>query len=210
VAQEIQDSIGQCLASTKFKIDSILQRLIEEGVEAAPQLLEAIIPILQENIQEARRIQVGLRPSILDDQGILPTITWFCREFKTAYPAIQIETRIEIKEGEVHPLLKTTIYRLMQEALNNAAKHSKADLVDLTLRKTGDRIEFIIQDNGQGFDVEKVLSVKSTEKGFGLTGMREWVEISNGSFAIESAKGKGTTIRTSWKAADTVLSVRSS
>ena len=93
----------------------------------------------------------------------------------------------------------------MQEALNNAAKHSKADLVGLTLRKTTDKIEFIIQDNGQGFDVGKALSVESTMRGFGLTSMRERAEISNGSFAIESAQGKGTTIKASWKVADKPL-----
>jgi signal transduction histidine kinase len=142
---------------------------------------------------------------MLDDLDILPTITWFCRKFRKTYPAIRIETQIEIEEGEIHPLLKTTIYRLMQEALNNAAKHSKADLVGFTLRKAADKIEFIIKDNGQGFDVGKALSVESTMRGFGLTSMRERAEISNGSFAVESAEGKGTTIRASWKAPDTVL-----
>ena len=135
------------------------------GRSWVPDSLETIIPILQENIEEARRIQLGLRPSILDDLGILPTITWFCREFQKTYSAIRIETEIEIEEEEVHPLLKTTIYRLMQEALNNVAKHSKADLVDLTLRKTTDKIELIIQDNGQGFDVGEALSVESTKEG---------------------------------------------
>ncbi len=96
VASEIHDGIGQSLAFTKFKVDSILQKLIEDGVEAGPQLLEAIIPILQNNIEEARRIQLGLRPSMLDDLGILPTITWFCREFLKTYPAIRIETQIDI------------------------------------------------------------------------------------------------------------------
>ncbi|HSB06054.1 MAG TPA: CheR family methyltransferase, partial [Thermodesulfobacteriota bacterium] len=205
VAQEIHDGIGQSLASTKFKVDSILQQLIKDGVEVGPQLLEVILPILQGNIEEARRIQLGLRPSILDDLGILPTITWFRREFQKTYPAIRIETRIEIMEEAVHPLLKTTIYRLMQEALNNIAKHSKGDLVDLALRKAGDRIELIIRDNGQGFDVDKVLSIESTQRGFGITSMRERVEISNGSFAIESVKGKGTTIRASWNATDAPL-----
>ena len=142
---------------------------------------------------------------MLDDLGILPTITWFCRKFRKTYPATRIETQVEIEEEAIHPLLKTTIYRLMQEALNNAAKHSKADLVNLTLRKTGDSIELIIRDNGQGFDVGKALSVESTMRGFGLTSMRERAEIPNGSFAIESAKGKGTTIKASWKATDAPL-----
>ena len=203
VAQEIHDGIGQSLHSTKFRVYNIIQQLIEKGVEAGPQLLEAIIPILQGNIEEARRIQLGLRPSILDDLGILPTITWFCREFQKTYSTIRIETHIDIEEEAVLPLLKTTLYRVMQEALNNVAKYSKADLVELTLRKTGDRIELIIRDNGQGFDVEKVLSVESTKRGFGLTSMRERTEIANGSFAIESVPGEGTTIQASWKTADT-------
>ncbi|RPJ03786.1 MAG: PAS domain-containing sensor histidine kinase, partial [Deltaproteobacteria bacterium] len=205
VAQELHDGIGQSLASAKFRVNSILEQLVKDGGETGPQLLEAILPILQENIEEARRVQLGLRPSILDDLGILPTISWFCREFQKTYSDIRIQTHIEIEEKEFHSLLKTTLYRVMQEALNNVAKYSRADLVDLTLRKTGDRIEFIIQDNGQGFDMEKVLSVESTKRGFGLTSMRERVEISNGSFAIESLKGKGTAIRASWKVPDTPL-----
>ena len=97
------------------------------------------------------------------------------------------------------------IFRIAQEALNNVAKHSKADLAHLTLRKTDDKIHLIIQDNGQAFDVEKALSIESSRRGFGLTSMRERVEISGGSFAIESAKGKGTTITASWRVAEAPL-----
>jgi two-component system, chemotaxis family, CheB/CheR fusion protein len=200
VAREIHDGIGQALVSTKFKVDSVLQQLIKDGIEAGPPLLEIILPILQESIEEARRVQLGLRPSILDELGILPTITWFCREFQKTYSAIRIESQIGIEEKEVHPILKTTIYRVMQEALNNVAKHGKANLVSLTLRRTGDKIQLIIQDNGQGFDVKRALSVESTQRGFGLTSMRERVEILKGTFAIESAQGKGTTITAIWEA----------
>ncbi len=205
VASEIHDGIGQSLHAAKFKVENILKQATEDGVQVGPQLSETILPILQENIVEARRLQMGLRPSILDDLGILPTISWFCREFQKTYSPIRIETGIEIQEEEVHPLLKTTIYRLMQEALNNVAKHSKADLVHLTLRKTDDKIQLIIEDTGQGFGLEEVLSVETSKRGFGLTSMRERVEISGGSFAIESAKGKGTTITASWKAAGAPL-----
>ena len=205
VAQELHDGIGQSLNIAKLKVEKILKQATEDGVQIGPQLYEAILPILQENIVEVRRIQMGLRPSILDDLGILPTIAWFCREFQKAYTDIRIETQTKIQEKEVAPLLKTTIYRLMQEALNNVAKHSKADLVRLTLRKTGDQIQLIIQDNGQGFDVEKALSIKRSWRGFGLASMRERVEISGGSFTLESAKGEGTTITALWKAADVPL-----
>jgi signal transduction histidine kinase len=94
--------------------------------------------------------------------------------------------------------VKTVIYRIMQEALNNISKHSKANLVNLTLQKEEDTIEFIIQDHGQGFDLNAVYSLKSSEKGLGLAGMKERTFLSGGSFSIESTQGIGTTIRASW------------
>ncbi len=84
------------------------------------------------------------------------------------------------------------IYRVMQESLNNIAKHSRADLVYLILRRTEDKVEMVIQDNGQGFDL------KDIREGFGMGSMRERTELSGGSFSIESARGKGTAIRVSW------------
>jgi len=96
--------------------------------------------------------------------------------------------------------LKTVIYRISQEALNNIAKHSKADLVTLSLRKTDGPIELTVQDNGQGFDVEEIFSMESYKKGLGFGSMRERTELSGGSFTIESIQGKGTTIHASWPA----------
>lgn len=94
--------------------------------------------------------------------------------------------------------VKTVIYRIMQEALNNISKHSKANLVNLTLQKEEDTIGFIIQDHGQGFHLNAVYSLKGSEKGLGLAGMKERTLLSGGSFAIESTQGIGTTIRASW------------
>jgi two-component system NarL family sensor kinase len=119
---------------------------------------------------------------------------------QSTYPGIRLETEIEVEEQKVHPLLKTTIYRVMQEALKNVAEHSKADLVHLSLSNIGDKVQLMIKDNGQGFNVKEVLSAESPKKGFGLTSMRERIEISGEVFAVESVKGKGTTITASWKA----------
>lgn len=141
---------------------------------------------------------MDLRPSILDDLGILATLSWFCRNFETTYSHIHIEKQIDIQEEEVSVPLKTVIYRISQEGLNNIAKHSRADLVHLSLGKADDRIELTIQDNGLGFDLEKAASVESPRRGLGLTSMRERAELSGGSFAIESVRGKGTTIQAMW------------
>jgi signal transduction histidine kinase len=141
---------------------------------------------------------MDLRPSILDDLGIKAALSWFCRRFQTIYSSICIETEIGFEENEVPDSLRTVIFRISQEALNNIAKHSKADRVNLFLRKTNAAIELGIEDNGQGFEVEEVLATESYKSGLGLSSMRERAELSGGSSCIESIKGKGTTIRASW------------
>ena len=134
---------------------------------------------------------MNLRPTLLDDLGILATLSWFCREFQKANPAIHIETKVNIQENDVANPVKTVIYRVMQEALNNISKHSKAILVNLTLEKEEDKIKFTIQDHGQGFDLNAAYSLKSSEKGLGLAGMKERTYLSGGSMSIESTQGAG-------------------
>ncbi len=114
------------------------------------------------------------------------------------YSGIRVEQEVTIEESEVPDSLKIVIFRVTQEGMNNIAKHSKADLVHLSLRKMDGRIELVLEDNGQGFNLEKVLNSESPGWGLGLRSMRERTELSGGSFAIQSAEGKGTIIRASW------------
>jgi PAS domain S-box-containing protein len=197
IAQEIHDSMGASLAATKFKVESALKEMGND-IPQASAALESIIPIIQETIEEARRIQMSLRPSILDDIGILATINWFCRQYESTYSNIRVRKEIEIEEQEVPDSLKIVIYRVLQEALNNIAKHSKAPVVSLSLRKTGRVIELVIRDSGRGFDLSEAQSRMGTGRGLGLDSMKERAELSGGSFSIESNKGKGTEIRASW------------
>ena len=194
IAQEIHDGIGQHWSTVKLRVERILSQLSQEI--ATP--LEDILLIIKVGIEETRRIQMNLRPALLDDLGILATITWFCREFQKAHPSIHVETKISVQEDDISRPVKTVIYRLLQEALNNISKHSKTALVNLSLQKSDGAIELIIQDHGQGFELDAVLSLKSYEKGLGLSGMRERTHLSGGSFSIESTKGIGTTIQASW------------
>jgi len=191
VAREIHDGIGQTLAAIKFGLESKLSQM---GAGAPPPgvSIENIISLAQNGIEESRRVQMDLRPSVLDDIGILATIGWFTREFQKVYFHISVERQISVEENEIPDSLKTALFRVMQEAMNNVAKHSKADLARLILRKTVDKIELSIEDNGEGFDP------KNTKKGLGLTSMRERAELSGGTFEIESTVGKGTMIRAQW------------
>ena len=200
VAQELHDGIGQMLTAIKFKLETTPQNTRRGKAKDKEKSVDAIVPMIQQSIEEVRRIQMDLRPSILDDLGILATIGWFCREFQAVYSAIHIEKKVAIQEHEVSTPLKTVIYRVIQEALNNAAKHSQASLIRLSLRKADGKVELVIKDNGVGFLLEDVLSTESSKRGFGLSGMKERVELSGGAFSIESHKGAGTAVQALWPA----------
>jgi len=192
IAVELHDSIGQMLTAIKFKIEGIFHEKNKK------KSLEALIPLVRETIEETRRIQMDLRPSTLDDIGVLATLDWFCREYQKIYSHIRVEKKIGLQEGEVPVPLKTAIYRLTQEAFNNVAKHSKADLIHLSLQTIDDGIELIIKDNGTGFSLEEILPSEKPKEGLGLTSMRERAELSGGTFAIETISGAGTTIKANW------------
>ncbi len=197
VAGELHDTIGSYLSGIQFKVGSALEE-ITNTPKAATESLTTIVPVIQEAIEECRRIQMDLRPSMLDDLGLLPTLSWFFRRFKKIYSSIHVEEELTIEESELPNSLKIVIYRVTQEAMNNIAKHSQANLVHLRLRKIDDRMELSVKDNGCGFSVQQSLFPDSSRRGLGLTGMRERTELSGGSFAIESAEGEGTIIRASW------------
>jgi signal transduction histidine kinase len=191
IANDLHDSLGQSLNAISTSVKNALQQ-VGDKVKTGYESLEAIMPIIERSIEEVRRIGMNLRPSILDDLGLLPAFGWLIREYQTTYPGIRVKEQIEIQETEVAHHLKAVIFRISQEALNNIAKHSKASLVNLSLKKKVDKVELKIEDNGIGFDLESI------KKGLGLGSMRERAEFSGGSFDIESVNGKGTVIRASW------------
>jgi PAS domain S-box-containing protein len=199
IARELHDGIGQTLSAIKFSVENAIRDLQEPGDGLDIQSLEGLIPLTQKTIEEVRRIVKDLRPAILDDLGILATMAWFCREFQKVYSNIRIDKKIDITENDIPIPLKTIIYRVLQEALNNVAKHSAADRVYLSVCKRSDAIELIVQDNGKGFDLEKTIALTPSQRGFGLASMRERAELEGGTFDIQSVINEGTTIRVVWQ-----------
>jgi PAS domain S-box-containing protein len=198
IARELHDGIGQALSAIKFSVENALLELRAATNPIDLGSLEAVIPLTQKTIEEVRSIVKDLRPSILDDLGILATIGWFCREFQNVYAGIRIETTIDVEENEVPMHLKTTIYRIMQEALNNVAKHSQASFVHLQLKKNESHLSLSIQDNGQGFNLDRAMALRTSSRGIGLASMRERAELSGAGFEINSAVASGTMIKVVW------------
>jgi PAS domain S-box-containing protein len=199
IGQELHDGLAQTMSAIKvWGENALLQMRKGESKDSLIKTLESVVRLAQGSVEEVRRILGNLRPSILDDLGILSTISWLCHEFETIYSGIGIKKDIYIEENQIPDSLKIVIFRILQEAFNNIAKHSKANLARLSLKKTEDNIELSIHDDGKGFDVVHAFSVNQPSAGFGLASMRERSELSGGSFSIDSRKGEGTTIRVSW------------
>lgn len=197
IAGELHDSIAASLSGIKFGIEKTLCGM-EQQTDAA-EALKTLVARIQSAIEEVRYIMANLRPSILDDLGVVPALGWFCREFQETYSSIRIEKQVGLEEKDVPESLKTVIFRICQEALNNIAKHSRATRVQFSLRKDAAGIELAIRDNGQGFNPEEAaVAAEGSDKGLGLLSMKERAELSGGTLAIQSVKGEGTTIQASW------------
>lgn len=197
LASELHDTIGQTLAAVKFWVEMVLKYRDEGQFFSALDQLEKFVPVLQRSIDETRSIYMGLRPSLLDNVGLLATLEWLRQENMRLFPQRHIEFESGVSETEIPQILKIPIFRIVQEALNNVSKHSKADWVDIVLLSRGDAIELVVSDDGVGMELEQVLQ-NSISRSLGLTSMRERAELTGGRFVIESIPGEGTTIRVNW------------
>ena len=192
-ARELHDSIGQALGGVKFELESCEARLGAD--QALGRTLHQLAGRMQSVIDEVRRISMDLRPSTLDDLGILPTLGWFMREFSAIYGQIELTTLVDVQEHEIAAPLKTAIYRIVQEAFNNVVTHSGARRVSLVLRRRGRQLELQVHDDGAGCDAR----ARAKERGgLGLATMRERAEVTGGRFALRSEAGHGSTVAVSW------------
>lgn len=199
IAAELHDGIGQSLSIIKFGIEDALRRLAAGSInDDSREMLRVLCGKADAAIDEVRQITLDLRPSILDDFGIIATMSWFIREFQWFYRNINVESEINVAEAEIPGALKTTIYRILQEAMNNIAKHSPAAWVGIRLGLRQDALELEIEDSGAGFDVDQVMARSGTDKGYGLISMRDRSLLSGGEFQITSLAGEGTLIRVRW------------
>jgi signal transduction histidine kinase len=193
ISRELHDHIGGSLASIKHRLEEAAAA-VGEHPETAADILETAISQIGDSIKDTKNISVSLRPLTLDDLGILSTIDWYVRQFSKRHRDIRLIRKAELLEEEIDDSVKIVIYRVLQEALKNVARHSDADTVHVRLRKTDHHLTFEVEDNGCGFDVDRVLDVTSA-MAYGLQNMRDRTEICGGTFRVDSVPGRGTRIR---------------
>jgi len=193
VAKELHDSIGASLAAIKYAVEGRLLHM-PEAPPADVISLEKIITHLRDTIKEVRRISSCLRPSMLDDLGLLSTVDWYCRSSAEMYADTRIATHLEAAEYDIPEPAKIVIYRVLQEAVNNALKHGDAETVSVSLKKTAGRITMCVVDDGCGFDMQDVRENHDALTGFGLEGMRDRADMAGGRLSIDSRPGEGTSV----------------
>lgn len=196
IAADLHDGLGQSLSALKFYVEGVRELVAQGSQQEAGEALGQIVSKIKAAVDEVRRTTMDLRPATLDDLGVIATFSWFCREYQQVFQQIKVKQTVNVKESDIPLSLKTTLFRILQEALNNVAKHADASRVQVTLAEVEGRVELELRDNGKGFDL--AVAGKSGKSGLGLTSMKDRALLSGGTFHMESIRGRGTVIRATW------------
>ena len=191
ISRELHDVIAQTLTGINIRLATLKKEAglntkdFDRNLTATQRLVEKSVDIVHQFARE-------LRPAVLDDLGLIPALHTFMKHF-TARTGVR--TRLTAFAGveQLDAARRTVLFRVAQEALTNVARHAHASRVEVTIRKLPDGVGMKIKDDGQSFPVQRLLLARGSKR-LGLLGMRERLEMVGGTFAVESAPGKGTTI----------------
>lgn len=196
LAAELHDNLGQILTAIKYNIENVLNKMPE--CDACSHDLQQVIPLLQGAVEHVRGIYTRLRPTLIDDLGVKATLNWYCREFENANRQVKVDKELVAEEEEIPESLKLVIFRIVQEAMENIAAHSRASNVWLSLSRESEGLCLRIRDNGSGFDVAAQMTQTQSESGLGLRSMKRRAELSGGVLDLNSKDGMGTSVHVLW------------
>jgi two-component system sensor histidine kinase UhpB len=193
IARSLHDDTAQTISMLIINLERIEKVISQEDSALLQRVRESykIATLLLENL---RKVIWDLRPSILDDLGLVPAIRWYAQN-SLKDKSIQVKVDGSNKDMRLPPHLETMLFRISQEAVSNILRHAEASEASLTLQMENDHVTLQVTDNGRGFDVEKSQGEAVTRKQLGLLGMQERASMVNGTVKVESRPGKGTTLR---------------
>jgi signal transduction histidine kinase len=184
ISRELHDTIGQSLSSLMVGI-TVLDRMSEE--EAASKSRELQL-LAGETLTQVRELSRELRPSALDDLGLVPALERYAEDFALRYPGISAHVHGDLT-ARLDQTVETALYRIVQEAMTNAARHGSANNVSVVLLQRSGSVRVIVEDDGSGFEPE---TVRRNRTSVGLHAMQERAELLDGKFVIESSGGGST------------------
>jgi signal transduction histidine kinase len=188
LAQDLHDEFGQTLAALHMGVESLWKSMPEEMVDQKRSIAE-LIDLIEQLGDKIRSISSDLRPDLLDDLGLVPTIEWYLKEFSDRNPGIRTDFQAVGMKKRFALELELVLYRIFQESLNNVVKHARATHVGVRLTNSYPKVILLVQDDGVGF------SPNQRSAGIGLIGMRERAVSMDGALDIRSVPEKGTTVR---------------
>jgi signal transduction histidine kinase len=197
ISRELHDSVGQSLNALKYGLERIAELERQGNRSGTLAALQKAIVMAQETMNEIRSIALDLRPSVLDNLGAASAVVWFCRAFASSYPDLEVVLDISARDEQVPARLATTIFRSLQELLNNVSRHAKAQRVDVSLRLDAGQVVLEVKDDGVG--LRDPVPAPGARHGHGMQNLRERAELTGGAFELGSGSPKGAVARICWQ-----------
>jgi signal transduction histidine kinase len=186
ISRELHDQVGQALTGVRVELANLSRRIRNRDMTGVEAKVEEIKELVEDSVGVVRNMALLLRPSMLDDLGLVPALQWQAREVSKR-TGLRVKIFADGVSEDVPEEHKTCIYRIVQESLHNCVQHAEATTVRVTVRQEPGRIRLTIQDDGKGFQAPQ-------ERGMGLLGMQERAGHLGGTFGVQTEPGQGTTI----------------
>src|SRR5581483_186836 len=187
IAREVHDELGQSLTALKMDVAMLGKQLAPS--EEVERRMASMLDLVNGTIRSVQRISAELRPSVLDDLGLVAAIEWQAKEFEER-SGIACILDLPTEDFTAQGAQATALFRIFQETLTNVARHAEASMVEVQLRKSMSQIELRVRDNGVGIDLDNLTNAES----LGVMGMRERAALTGGTLTIESSPGAGMTV----------------
>jgi signal transduction histidine kinase len=188
ISRELHDQVGQMLTALRMELGNVEDFRSEAGSAFADHMGQAK-KLTEDTLRTVRNISAGLRPSVLDELGLAPALQWQAREF-TRRSGVPVDMCLDGELADLPDVHRTCIYRVVQEALTNCARHAAAKSIRVSLHGGPDMLSLTVEDDGVGFDIQNI-----RDRGIGLLGVRERVRELGGSVQLRSQPARGTLLR---------------
>lgn len=195
IAREIHDGPAQSMANIVLKAE-LCEKMIDIDTQRAKGELRELKSVVRGCLTEVRQIIYDLRPMSLDDLGLIPTVEKFTKRFSSE-TGIDVKLRVFGDKEDITSVVKLSVYRVIQESLYNVNKHANAKNVCVSIEFINGNLVVSIEDDGVGFNAQKVSDFDNINSGFGILGMKERVELLEGTLKVDSTLQKGTTVKIS-------------
>ncbi len=196
IARELHDDTGQKLTALAMGLAAVETQLRVQDLARATDLLHHLRALNDQTVEDLRHVMANLRPAQLDDLGLVPAMRWYIQQYEARYPNLNVTLTVTRLARRLPAEVETVLFRIVQEALNNVARHAQAAQVTVSLDQVENQVSLKVCDDGVGFDPAQ-LPADESGRGLGLLGMRERAALVGGNCVIESQPGKGTCITAS-------------